>query len=83
MAVAVDVLSGRADVGLGIYAAAKALGLDFIPIATEEYDLGIPEQFWHTEKIQTILELINSLAFKQAVEKMGGYETTKTGTIKR
>ena len=83
MAVAVDVLSGRADVGLGIYAAAKALGLDFIPIATEEYDLVIPEQFWHTEKIQTILELINSLAFKQAVEKMGGYETTKTGTIKR
>jgi len=36
MAVAVDVLSGRADVGLGIYAAAKALNLDFIPIAVEE-----------------------------------------------
>ncbi|MDL1971212.1 MAG: molybdopterin biosynthesis protein [Candidatus Desulfofervidaceae bacterium] len=82
MAVAVDVLSGRADVGLGIYAAAKALGLDFIPIAIEEYDLVIPEKFWETEKIQTIYKLINTTHFKQAVEKMGGYDTNKTGTIK-
>jgi len=82
MAVAVDVLSGRADVGLGIYAAARALGLDFIPIATEEYDLVIPERFWKTEKVQTIYKIINSERFKQAVEKMGGYDTSKTGTIK-
>ena len=32
MAVAVNVFSGTADVGLGIMAAAKALGLDFIPL---------------------------------------------------
>lgn len=83
MAVAVDVLSDRADVGLGIYAAARALDLDFIPIATEEYDLVIPEKFWETEKVQTIYKLINSEPFKQAVEKMGGYDTSKTGTIKR
>ncbi|CAD7782079.1 MAG: PBP superfamily domain protein [Candidatus Methanoperedenaceae archaeon GB37] len=78
-----DVLSGRADVGLGIYAAAKALNLDFIPIAVEEYDLVVPETLWETKKIQTILQLINSHKFKQAVEKMGGYETSKTGMVKR
>ncbi len=83
MAVAVDVLSGRADVGLGIYAAAKALNLDFIPIAVEEYDLVVPETLWETKKIQTIFQLINSHKFKQAVEKMGGYETSKTGMVKR
>jgi len=82
MAVAVDVLSGRADVGLGIYAAAKALDLDFIPIAIEEYDLVIPEKFFHLKKIQTLLEIINSKSFKKEVEKMGGYETKKTGMIK-
>lgn len=83
MTVAVDVLSGRADVGLGIYAAAKALGMDFIPIAEEEYDLVIPEKFWPSEKVQTMLKLICSDAFKEAVERMGGYEVAKTGTVKR
>ncbi len=83
MAVAVDVLSGRADVGLGIYAAARALGLDFIPIAVEEYDLIIAERFWEDSKIETILEVINSKAFKEKVLEMGGYDVSKTGTIKR
>ena len=42
MAVAVDVLSGAADCGMGIYAAAKALDLDFIPVEREQYDLILP-----------------------------------------
>ncbi len=45
MAVAVAVLSGAADAGLGILAAAQALGLDFIPVVQEQYDLIIPERF--------------------------------------
>ncbi len=45
MAVAVQVVAGGADAGLGILAAAKALGLDFVPVATERYDLCIPEAF--------------------------------------
>ena len=44
MAVAVDVLSGAADCGMGIYAAAKALDLDFIPVEREQYDLIIPAE---------------------------------------
>ena len=46
MAVAVQVLSGGADVGLGVLAAARALGLDFIPVAEERYDLCIPKAHW-------------------------------------
>ena len=83
MAVAVDVLSGRADVGLGVYAAANALSLDFIPIAKEEYDLVIPDVFFQDKKIEVLLEVINSNAFKKKVLKMGGYETSKTGVIKK
>ena len=45
MAVAVNVLTGAADCGMGIYAAAKALGLDFVPLALERYDLVIPARF--------------------------------------
>ena len=42
--VAAAVKSGRADAGLGIRAAARALDLDFIPIEHERYDLIIPAQ---------------------------------------
>ncbi len=81
MAVAVNVLSGAADTGLGIYAAAKALDLDFIPIVTEEYDLVIAEEFFEDQKIQLMLDVMRSQAFKELVGQLGGYDTSKTGTV--
>ncbi|WP_457572714.1 molybdopterin biosynthesis protein [Desulfolithobacter sp.] len=79
MAVAVAVLSGKADAGLGILAAARALGLDFIPVTEERYDLIIPEEFLDLEMIRRVLEIIATSEFKQAVEAMGGYSTKETG----
>jgi putative molybdopterin biosynthesis protein len=81
MAVAVSVLSGSEDAGLGIYAAAKALGLDFIPVVTEQYDLVIPLEYFETEAVQILLEIINRPAFKQRVTALGGYNTQNTGEI--
>jgi putative molybdopterin biosynthesis protein len=81
MAVAVSVLSGSEDAGLGIYAAAKALDLDFIPMVTEQYDLVIPLEYFETEAVQILLEIINRPAFKQQVGALGGYSTTRTGEI--
>lgn len=81
MSVAVSVLSGTSDVGLGIYAAAQALKLDFIAVVTEQYDLVIPEEHFETDNIQTLLETIRSDAFKNRVNALGGYSTEKTGTI--
>ncbi len=81
MSVAVAVLSGRADAGLGIHAAAKALDLDFIPIVTEEYDLIIPDRFFNTDKVQILMETIKTDSFKKRVEALGGYGTKKTGEI--
>lgn len=81
MSVAAAVLSGRADVGLGIYAAAKALGLDFIPVVTEQYDLVIPETYFEAENIQILLETIRTSSFKSQVEALGGYSTATTGEL--
>jgi len=79
MAVAVAVQSGAADVGLGIFSAAKALGLDFIPVVTEQYDLIIPQEHFESNKIQALLEIISSSEFKNRVESLGGYSTKRTG----
>jgi putative molybdopterin biosynthesis protein len=80
MAVAVNVLTGTASCGLGIHAAAAALGLDFVPLARERYDLAfLPELAdW---KIEAVLDLIRSEGFKARIEALGGYETTLTGRI--
>jgi len=81
MAVAVAVLSGTVDTGLGIYAAAKALDLDFIPVVTEQYDLIIPLAHFESVNIQLMVETINSREFKRRVAELGGYSTEKTGEI--
>ena len=79
MAVAVDVLSGRADVGLAIYAAAKALGLDFIPVTTERYDLAIPEAYFNDARMQLLLEVVRSADFQAKVLRLGGYQVERAG----
>ncbi len=81
MSVAVAVLSGTADTGLGIYAAARALGLDFIPVVTEQYDLVIPQKFYESPNVQVLMEIIRSAEFRKQVESLGGYSTRQTGEI--
>ncbi|UCH20593.1 MAG: molybdopterin biosynthesis protein [Deltaproteobacteria bacterium] len=81
MSVAVAVKSQTVDVGLGIYAAAKALNLDFIPVVTEQYDLIIPQKYFETDNIQHLLKTIKTKEFKKQVAALGGYSTERTGKI--
>ena len=81
MSVAVAVLSGTVDAGLGIFAAAKALNLDFVPVVTEKYDLVIPAAHFESDNVQTLLEIINSPEFKKRVQALGGYSTADTGKM--
>ncbi|MBU1042321.1 MAG: molybdopterin biosynthesis protein [Proteobacteria bacterium] len=81
MGVAVNVLTGAADCGLGIFAAAKALGLDFAPLAHERYDLIIPAAYLDDMRIQTLRTVIETPQFQERMKDLGGYETTFTGRI--
>ena len=82
MGVASAVLNGIADTGLGIFAASKALGLDFIPVAKERYDIALPERFYELDMIQKLLEIIrNDLEFKNTVVNLGGYDVADMGKI--
>jgi putative molybdopterin biosynthesis protein len=83
MAVAVDVLSGAADCGMGIYAAAKALNLDFVPVVREQYDLIIPSAMVDQPNIQVVLETIRSASFRERVSALGGYDPSKSGELWR
>lgn len=79
MGVAVNVLTGVSDCGLGIMAAAQALDLDFQPLARERYDLAIPAEHRDDRRIETLVSLIRSRDFQTRIRELGGYETTLTG----
>ena len=81
MNVAAAVLSGRADAGLAVRAAANALGLPFVPVGVEEYDLVIPRRFYESAAMQALLDVVRGPEFLQAVTEMGGYGTKKTGQV--
>jgi len=81
MAVAVDVLSGVADCGMGIYAAAKALGLDFVSMVEEQYDLIIPSKMLDLRGMQAILKTIETDSFRERVRALGGYDPSRSGQM--
>jgi putative molybdopterin biosynthesis protein len=81
MNVAVAVLSGLADVGLGILAAARALDLGFIPLLKEQYDLVIPSAFVDDPKIRFLLEVIRTEEFKERIKGLGGYDPENSGNV--
>jgi molybdate-binding protein/DNA-binding transcriptional regulator YhcF (GntR family) len=80
LAVASHIAHGDADVGLGIEAAAKSCGLDFLPMFRERYDLVIPIANYRSQRLAPVLEIIASDEFKKIVDGVGGYDTSQTGT---
>jgi len=81
MAVAASVASGSVDTGMGIRSAALALGLDFVPVMEERYDLCIPGAHFDSPYIQRLLEVMAEPAFQQEVKALGGYDLRDCGKI--
>ena len=81
MAVAISVKSGVADTGLGVYSAAKAMDLDFIPLANEQYDFLVPAEYLEDERVQQFIGILSSSHFKQQLLDLGGYDVAHTGEI--
>lgn len=82
LAVSAAVASNTADFGLGVFAAARALDLDFVPLANEQYELVIPEATFETNLIQSLLETLQDEVFKTAVSNLPGYDITHIGSLK-
>ncbi len=71
----------RAEVGLGIEAAALAYGLDFILLTTERYDLVIPAEIWDLPAVQTLVRWLATEEARTAIMDLGGYDISHTGEI--
>jgi putative molybdopterin biosynthesis protein len=79
LAVAAAIAASRADCGLGVQAAARAFGLDFVPIAQEPYDLVLDRAIAESERLAPLWTLMKAPEFRTAVEALGGYDTREMG----
>ena len=77
--VAAAVASGGADVGIGVKAAAVAMGLDFLYMEEERYDLVIPDHFLDERAVQVLLDLLRTPSLHRRVESLGGYDVSNMG----
>jgi len=81
LSLAAAISSGRADCGLGIAAAAQALGLDFAPLYSERYDLVIPSEYYYGELLAPLLEILHEDEFIKDVLRLPGYDTARMGDV--
>lgn len=81
LAVASSIKNDACDTGLAIYASAKVMNLDFIPIEVERYDLCILPDLLTPQKLEFLLEAIRSPQFRSRVLDFGGYELDLSGKI--
>jgi len=81
MSLALAVAGEGVDAGVGIYVAAKALDLDFVPLVVESFDLVIPKKFFNTFLMKCLLGVINSPEYREKVTNLHGYEFTRLGEV--
>ena len=81
LAVAAAVSAGRADTGMGVFSAANAVGLDFVPLRSERYDLVMPREVYDSDLLRSMLELLHDDGFRSQVEELGGYDVSSMGEV--
>lgn len=79
LAVAAAVKNDACDVGMGIYASARVMDLDFLPITQEQYDLCLLPDSMGKAQLECLLQAIQSNEFRTRVKNIGGYNTEMSG----
>ncbi|WP_293998888.1 substrate-binding domain-containing protein [Sphaerotilus sp.] len=74
LAVAAAIASGVGDVGMGIEAAAKAFGLDFVPIVAEDYFLVCLKDALEHPAVLRLRQVLQSPRWQAALQTLPGYE---------
>jgi putative molybdopterin biosynthesis protein len=81
-AVAAAIRNGFADAGMCTSSIAGAAGLQFVPVASEDYELTVCREMLEDSRIRTLVALIQSPAYRAILARLGGYDTSLTGMIR-
>lgn len=72
-AVAQAIVAGQADAGLGIEAAARSRGLDFVPLVVEDYHLVCLKSALDEPAVQALCTVLQSAGWQQELRQLPGY----------
>ncbi|HVO99465.1 MAG TPA: substrate-binding domain-containing protein [Bryobacteraceae bacterium] len=75
------VQEGEADCCIATRSAARAFGLQFIPLAVERYDLVVRRAFATLPPVEMLFDLLNRSALRRKLEMLAGYDTSHTGAV--
>lgn len=81
MDVGLEVLSGRADCGPAIRPVAALLGLDFLPVSWERFDLLVPKDRFFDQAVQLFLNMLPEPDFRALGEHLEGYDLSQSGKM--
>lgn len=78
---AAHISRGTADAAFGIKCAASQLGLDFIPLTKEQFDLVFRWSPANKKALQHLIDLIHFTNFKESILELDGYDAEEFGKI--
>jgi putative molybdopterin biosynthesis protein len=78
---AMAIAAGRADVGLGIEAVARQLGLAFTPLIVERFDILIWRKNYFDPPFQAFVDFCAKAPFRARAENLGGYDCENLGAV--
>ena len=76
-----EVLAGRVDVAPGIRPVAFLLGLDFLPLRWERYDLLMAKEYFFEKGVQAFLGLLHTPSFQSMAGSLHGYDASGSGQM--
>jgi len=79
--VGLSILSKEAHVGVATIAVSKLLGLPFVPITQESFDMILDQSTFFEKGIQAFMEVLNSQEFRSRVERLGSYDFKNSGKV--
>jgi putative molybdopterin biosynthesis protein len=79
--VGLAILAKEADVGIATVSASKLLGLSFIPITQESFDMLMDQTTFFDRSVQAFIEVLNSREFRSRVDRLGSYDFKNSGKI--
>jgi molybdate-binding protein len=75
------IAANRADIGLGLAAAARQFKLNFLPLVEERFDLLVWRKAYFDPPFQKFLEFCGSSAFHMKAKDLGGYDISGFGAV--
>ena len=79
--IGLSILAKEADVGLATGSVSKLLGLSFIPLTQESFDMLMDQSTFFERGVQAFIEILNSREFRSRVENLGSYDFKNSGKI--